>query len=124
VRFLPFRVFLSAAAVLGVALVSGYAADERKFTGREAEAVALAVKTFQAEHRKEPKFYGDLKHYSVSVERQPSRLEVAFIPDPSPKPKLAKNQYWLEFGSTIYGSGVTYVISLDRMKILKETFMR
>jgi hypothetical protein len=124
VRFFRLRLFVITVAIFGCPLLNGHAADERKLTGREAGAVALAVNTFQAEHRKEPKFYGDLKHYSVSVERRGNQMEVAFIPDPSPKPKLAKNEYWLEFGSTVYGTGVTYLISLDRMKILKETYMR
>jgi hypothetical protein len=113
------------AAILGCPLLSGYAADERKLTGREAEAVALAVNAFQASHRKNPKFYGDLKHYSVSVERQGRNVDVSFIPDPSPRPRnIPKDEPYLEFGSTVYGTGVTYLISLDHIKILKETYMR
>ena len=124
-RFLPFRVFRVTGAILGCALVSGYAADDRELTGREAEAVALAVNTFQASHRKEPKLYGDLKHYTVTFERRGRKLDVGFIPDPSPRPRnIGKNQPYIEFGSTVYGTGVDYLISLDRMKILKETFSR
>jgi hypothetical protein len=113
------------AAILGCPLLSGYAADELKLTGREAQAVALAVETFQAGHRKKPKFYGDLKHYTVSIKRKVRNLDVVFIPDPSPRPaNLPKDRPYIEFGPTIYGTGVSYLVSLDRMKILEETFGR
>jgi hypothetical protein len=124
VCFLPFHAFVLVAAILELSLASGNAADEKEVTGREAEAIALAVNTFQAEHRKEPKFYGDLKHYTVSIERQGRQVDVVFIPDRSPKPRNVPEPYLELGGSTVYGSEVHYIISLDRMKILKEHYAR
>ena len=121
---LPFRVLVLAAAIIELSLASSTARDEKEISGREAEAVALAVKTFQAEHRKEPKFYGDLKHYTVSIERQGQQVDIIFIPDPSPKPRNVPEPYLELGGSTVYGSEVHYIISLDRMKILKEHYAR
>jgi hypothetical protein len=113
------------AAILGYPFLSGYAADERKLTGREAEAVALALNTFKAAHRKSPKFYGDLKHYSVSVEREGGKVDVAFVPDPSPIPPNIPKDQWLSIGGgTAYGNVVHYIISLEHMKILDEVYER
>jgi hypothetical protein len=40
--------------------ITSDAAEDREFTGREAEAIALATKTFKSEQSKNPKVYGDL----------------------------------------------------------------
>jgi hypothetical protein len=126
VRSFPSRLFVSAAAILGFTVLSGHAAEGQKLTGHEAEAVALAVNTFQSEHRKDPNFYGDLRHYSVFLERMGTRVDVTFVPDRSPRPSnIPKGQPYLELGgSSVYGSEVHYIIALDRMKILKEHYAR
>jgi hypothetical protein len=45
--------------------------------------MALAVNTFKSEHVRNPKFYGDLNHYTVEVNRYRNQLEVIFVPNPS-----------------------------------------
>jgi hypothetical protein len=91
--------------------------------GHEAEAVALALQSFKANQytRYEGKpVYGDLKHYSVQVERHADHIEVTFVPDQSP---LKKNEAGTG-GGTAYGWDVTYLISRDGKKILKEHFSK
>ena len=61
--------------------------------------------------------YGDLKHYTVFLERQGRQVDVRFVPDPSPKPQNVTEPYVELGGSTIYGYEVHYIISLDRVKI-------
>ncbi len=106
------------------------AADDRELTGREAEAVSLAVQKFKASRHptRGPNdiVYGDLERYTVLLERHGSEVQVIFVPDLSPRPRnIPKGEAWLQFGgSTVYGSEVHYHISLHRMKILRETFGR
>jgi hypothetical protein len=116
-----------AASVASLLLVmTAAAAEDREFTGREAEAIALATNTFKSEQRKDPKFYGDLKHYTVFLERKGEQVDVIFVPQRSPRPaNIPKTEPYLEFGgSTVHGSEVHYIIFLDRMKILKEHYAR
>src|SRR5438874_137806 len=96
------------AAVLGCALFSGSAADEPELTGREAEAVALAIQSFRASRRNNPKFYGDLKHYTVFVEPRGRQVDVVFVPDSSPKPPHVTEPYVELGGRTVYGAEVHY----------------
>ncbi len=86
------------------------ATEDREFTGLEAEAIALATNTFKSEHRKDPEFYGDLKHYTVFLE-----LEVAKLMDRSRSQSAKTSQIHTEDepdlavgGSTVYGSEVHY----------------
>src|SRR5947209_657996 len=117
-------------AVVALAFASSsLMASEREFTGREAQAIALAVHTFKTtrypRRRSDDLAYGDLDHFTVSLERHNDELEVIFVPDPSPKPQRYKNVPYLELGGTsVYGSEVHYHISLRRMKILRETYGR
>ena len=111
-RVLPFRIFALAAASLGVSLLRGYAADKRQVTGREAEAIALAINDVKAEHRKTPKLFDDPKDYSVTWELKGSEFWVSFAPNLSPTNRLE------------LGGGWYYVVSLDRMKILRIVPMK
>ena len=120
VRFVRFRVFLVTAAIFGCPLLRGHAAEERELTGREADAIALAVTTFHAELRKDPKSNSDLKHYTVLLQRHGAQVDVAFVPDRSPRPKnIPKDQEYLDLSRcTVYGCEIHYIIRLDRMKII------
>jgi hypothetical protein len=104
--------------------VVSYAAEPVHLTGREAEAIQLATKTFKSKQGSKDQeshpVYGDLKHYTVQIERHGRKLEVIFVPEESPlKPNEAGTG-----GSTIYGWEVHYIIALDRMKILEEHYAR
>jgi len=91
--------------------------------GREAEAVALTVKTFKS---KQGTFYagwpvyGDLKHYTLELLRHHNTLEITFVPD---QPKLKRNEAGTG-GGTKYGWDVHYVVSLDPLRIVKEEYAR
>jgi hypothetical protein len=102
--------------------VLGYAAEPVRLSGREAEAIELATQVFKSKQGSKDEeghpVYGDLKHYTVQIERHGPNLEVVFVAEwaPSEKPHPG--------GSTDYGWEVHYIIALDQMKILEEHYAR
>ena len=75
-----------AASVASLLLViTAAAAEDREFTGREAEAIVLATNTFKREQRKHPKFYGDLSHYTVFLERKREQVTRSHARPRSPR---------------------------------------
>jgi hypothetical protein len=112
--------------VLALLLIpfASYAADTVRLTGREAEAVQVATQVFKSKQGSKDQeghpVYGDLRHYTVEIERHGRKLEVVFVPEQPPlKPHEAGTG-----GSTIYGWEVHYIIALDHMKILEEHYAR
>jgi hypothetical protein len=103
--------------------LTAHAGTTVEIRGYEAEAVAHALQSFKTNqytrYQGKP-VYGDLKHYSVQVERRADHIEVTFVPDQSP---LKKNEAGTG-GGTAYGWAVTYLISRDGKKILKEHFWK
>jgi hypothetical protein len=108
-------------AVLLLPVVS-YAVEPVHLTGREAEAIQLATKVFKSKQGSKDQeghpVYGDLKHYTVDVERHGRTLEISFVPSWAPTEKPHPG------GSTDYGWVVVYVVALDQMKILEEHYAR
>jgi hypothetical protein len=104
--------------------VVSYAAEPFRLTGREAEAIQLSTQVFKSKQGSKDQeghpVYGDLKHYSVQVERHGRKLEVIFVPE---EPPLKPNEAGTG-GSSIYGWEVHYIIALDRMRILEEHYAR
>jgi hypothetical protein len=92
------------------------AEDAVKLKGSEAAAAALAVDAFKKIYAKP-----DLRHYSVELSRRGKQLEVTFIAD-SPKtyaPGTAGTG-----GGSKFGPDMTYVVSLDQLKIISFNFYR
>jgi hypothetical protein len=89
------------------------AADRLTLSGREVSAITVAVAAFKAGHYSTS---GDMKHFSVELERRGNVLEVAFVPDEPPgrRPNHAETG-----GSTIYGQTVHFYISLRSLKIVR-----
>jgi hypothetical protein len=101
---------------------SAIAADTR-ISGKEAEAVAIAVGIFKSKQGSKVdglSVYGDLRHYSVQVERTQNRLEITFVPE---QPPLKPNEAGTG-GSTVYGWEVAYVFSLSPLKVIEEHYAR
>ena len=102
--------------------VISYGADPVHLTGREAEAISLATKVFKSKQGSKDEqghpVYGDLKHYTVQIERHGPNLEVVFVPE------WARSEKPHPGGSTDYGWEVHYIIALDQMKILEEHYAR
>lgn len=102
-----------------------FAAAEETVTirGGAANGLALALQSFK--NNRNSKFeghpvYGDLKHYRIEVTRREKYFEITFIPDQSP---LKKGEAGTG-GGTDYGWDVTYLVSLDGNKILREHFWK
>jgi hypothetical protein len=94
-----------------------------ELTGREAEAIQLATQMFKSKQGTNYAgwpVYGDLRHYTVELERRGRKLEITFVPE---QPPLKANEAGTG-GGTKYGWEVHYIISLDRMKILEEHYAR
>jgi len=73
--------------LLATVLFHSFAAADPRISGKEAEAIAIAVRIFKS--KQGSKFeghpvYGDLRHYTVELERTKNRLEVTFVPDQPP----------------------------------------
>lgn len=105
----------------GVALLpiqSLTAADEVRLTGRELSALILAAKDFEREHYSRS---GDLKHYTISFERSAKEVEISFVAD---EPKPLKETEAGTVSGTAYGIHVTYIVSLDNLKIVRFYFAR
>ena len=114
------RLFL--VALLTSSIVSN-AAGNLELRGREAEAIQLVTRVFKS--KQGTKYagwpvYGDLRHYSVEIERHGKKIEIIFVPD---QPPLKPNQAGTG-GGTKYGWEVHYIVSLDRMKVLEEHYAR
>jgi hypothetical protein len=87
-------------------------------TGREAEAISLATRDFLAKHYSRS---GDLRHYTVEIERHGKTAEIVFLPD-EPRP-LRPTEAGTGSG-TANGLCVTYVAALTPPKIVKFFFAR
>jgi len=89
-----------------------------KLSGSDAEAVNLATRDFIAKHYSRS---GDLRHYTVEMERRGRTVEITFLPD-EPR-SLRANEAGTGSG-TAYGLCVTYIVSLSPPKIARFYFAR
>jgi hypothetical protein len=94
------------------------APESARLTGREAEALRVAVEAF---HAKTHFPFGDLRHFTVEWKRHGKALEIIFIPDEPKHPGPRDPEVG---GHTRYGQEVHYLVSLDSLKILKLEFAR
>ena len=110
---------LIAAATLAFC-VGAAAAEPIEIRGKEAEAIALAIKEFKRhpglKDEQGWQVYGDLRHYSVQLERHGRRFEVIFVPD--------SDKYGTIGGGTAYGSEVHYIFTLNPLKLVEQHFAR
>ena len=77
------RALCLAALVVAAFASSVPAADERRITGREAEAIAVALADFKSKQGSKvdgKPVYGDLRHYSLILERHHDQLHIVFMP--------------------------------------------
>jgi hypothetical protein len=103
--------------------VLSYASEEVHLTGREAEAIRLVTQVFKSKQGSKYAgwpVYGDLRHYTVELERHGRKLDITFVPD---QPPLKPNEAGTG-GGTKHGWEVHYVVSLDQMKIVTEDYAR
>ena len=110
------RAFYITGLLLAAVVSRVPAADERRVTGREAEAIAVALADFKSKQgaKIEGKpVYGDLRHYALILERHRDQLHIVFMPEDVP---LKRNEA-ATGGSTIYGWAVDYYISLRTLRI-------
>lgn len=85
--------------------------------------MAIAVQTFKSKQGSKvdgAPVYGDLRHYTIDIQRRRNRFEVTFVPE---QPPLKPNEAGTG-GSTIYGWEVVYVFSLSPVKMLGEHYAR
>jgi hypothetical protein len=113
------RASLVVALVLVLA-VEGVAGELAEIRGLEAEAISLAIKRFKSGRAYKDEqggpVYGDLRHYSVFLERHPREFEVIFVPD--------ADKYGTIGGGTAYGWEIHYHFSLKPLKFLKEDYAK
>jgi len=112
-----------AACLIIALLLSRAAAADFRITGKEAEAIAIAVRIFKSKQGSKYEghlVYGDLRHYTVELERTRNRLEVTFVPE---QPSLKSNEAGTG-GSTIHGWEVAYVFSLNPLRMVQEHYAR
>jgi hypothetical protein len=106
-----------------IAVPRCHAAEVRELSGPEAEAVALALKVFKSKQGSKDEggkpVYGDLQHYTVELRRAGDRLEIDF----GPKDKGPDGMTTVG-GATQYGWEVTYIVSLEQMKIVDEHYLK
>src|SRR5205085_2385405 len=115
-------------SVVGICILSiqrVLGGDVIHLTGRESEAIRVAVGEFHKDQGKRmvndgSLMFGDLRHYTVDLERHGQRVEVIFIPD---SPPLKANEAGTG-GSTLYGWVVQYSVSLKTLKVTGPTFAR
>ena len=103
-------------AAFASAVFAGELGYDVGVSGRQAEAIALAIRTFKSKPADMKAVYGDLRHYRVLAKGHGDRYEVTFLPDDDGHSGTG--------GSTDYGWEVHYTISLRSLKILKEEFAR
>lgn len=82
----------------------------------KAEAIAVALADFKSKRGSKidgHPVYGDLRHYSLVLQRQGNRLHIVFMPEDVP----LKSNEATTGGSTKYGWAVDYYIFLSTLKI-------
>jgi hypothetical protein len=122
------KIFYLLALGIGVALMfcSALARGEElpPLSGREVEALALTLNAFKSKqgsfYQGSP-VYGDLSHYTVTLERHGRRIDITFVPE---QPKSFARGEAGTGGGTVYGWEVHYSVSLRPLKILKEDYAR
>jgi hypothetical protein len=113
--------FISSLFVAAIALIQParfVQSATQPLTGREAEAISLATRDFLAKHYSRS---GDLRHYTVEIERHRKTAEIVFLPE-EPGP-LRQTEAGTGSG-TAYGLCVTYVVVLNPPKIVRFYFAR
>lgn len=122
-RCYRFWALLPLIAICGFPFCTLAAGESSQLTGRESEAIAVAVADF---HNNQGKtidgsiMFGDLRRYTVDLKRHGKELEIIFVPDMPPlKPNEAGTG-----GGTIYGWEVYYFVSLKTLKIIRFHFSR
>jgi hypothetical protein len=83
--------------------------------GREVEAIEVALRQFRENRLSKS---GDLKHFTVELRKEGSKLFVSFFPEmhlPSHRITPAENKY---------GTYITYAVSLRTLKIIGYHFER
>jgi hypothetical protein len=95
---------------------AAWGADLVTLRGPALAAANVAIADFK---KLNPK--ADLRHYSVELIRHGKDLEVTLIPDlPAHFPPGRAGTG----GETVYGPSMTYVVSIERLKILRFNFHR
>jgi hypothetical protein len=95
---------------------ASFAEEAVKLRGSEVAATALAVDAFKKIYAKP-----DLRHYSVQLSRHGKQLEITFIAD---TPKTYAPGTAGTGGGSKFGPDMTYVVSLDPLKIISFNFYR
>ena len=96
----------------------------KTISGREAEALAIAVAEFHRHQgtrtdRGEP-VYGDLRHYTVEFRSRHGILSATFAPELGPRDRKEGTVG----GGTQYGIEVTYDVSLQSLKVVRTHWAR
>lgn len=88
-----------------------------KLSGRETEAVLLAITDFK---KRQFAVSADLFHYEIELQRHVREIEVTFVAD---RPQTAPESVGVGGGSS-YGADVHYSVALEPLKIIRFHFYR
>lgn len=90
-------------------------------TGSDIAAVLCAAKAFKTSYP-----HSELKNFVIRIKGDESEVEVVFIPNPAPGPKISgANELILDVGvTTLFGDEVHYHLTRSPLKILRIRYGR